>query len=125
MRRGFQLTSVLLAWFLATGAQWDVVQVIGWARMISTYTETMSVCEAVQKIVDGDMCNVCRAVSDAKQGDNQATVPGGKAETKLVLLLQSAQSAVVAVSPFESWSLSDQLVVTTERAEPALRPPRV
>ena len=47
MRRKFSLVLTLAAWLLATGSQWDLAQTFAWGRMIVTYSQTMSVAQAV------------------------------------------------------------------------------
>ena len=81
MFRRFSLVLTLAAWLLATGSQWDVAQIFAWGRMIATYSQSMSVVQAVKKTFEGEMCVVCAAVQDAKQ--NQASDGTPAPESKL------------------------------------------
>ncbi len=48
MRRRLSLLTLLTAWLLATGSQWDMVQTLGWGRMIVRYSQTMTLAQAVR-----------------------------------------------------------------------------
>lgn len=126
MSKRIQLIAVLLAWFLATGAQWDLVQTFGWARMVAKYAQSMSVADAVKKTFSGEeMCGVCEVVKDAKQQDDGTSVPlSGKSEGKILLLLNPTAEFFVGVIEPKTWSRSDPHVMSVGRAAPPLQPPR-
>ncbi len=62
--------AVLVAVFFSTGAQWMVVQTIGWANMVVTYSRgDATLGEALRKTFDGEHpCNLCHSVRDADTG---------------------------------------------------------
>jgi len=100
MRRQFSLVLTLIAWLFATGGHWDFVQAYGWGRMIVTYSQSMSLQQAVKKTFAGNtLCGVCEVVQDGKQQQdaNGAKTPGPKAPEKLVFV--SAPSVLVYASP--------------------------
>lgn len=126
MQKRVQLIAILLAWFISTGAQWDVLQAFGWTRMILKYSRTMTLNEAVKKTFSGEMCGVCEVVSEAKQQDHQENLPNpGKIDAKILLVLQPVPEFVFSATEPDGWSLSDPLVFSTARAAPPLPPPRV
>ncbi|HRE84467.1 MAG TPA: hypothetical protein PLN52_25720 [Opitutaceae bacterium] len=126
MLKRVQITSVLFLWFLATGAQWDVVQTFGWARMVTQYAQSMSLAEAVKKTFSGDMCGVCEVVREAKQqSESSKTFPHSeKTEGKLVL--STAPSAEFTFTRLSNvvWKNEDVFVPSFGRASPPTPPPR-
>ena len=127
MRHRLALSLTLVAWLLATGAQWDLVQTFAWARMFTDNVRTLPVGEAFARTFSPEgRCDICNAVSTAKeQQENSSTVPDGKYSGKIFLIYQPVPSPVVTAPEFSPWSLSNPFVRTLGRAVPALRPPRV
>ena len=128
MRRRLSLILTLTAWLLATGSQWDLVQTFAWGRMIATYSQSMSLAQAVKKTFAADaMCGVCHAVADAKQQQDAADAPAPGEKMPAKIFLASAPAALVFVSPAP---LRAGLVATVpalasaDRAAPPLPPPR-
>ncbi len=125
MLRRFQLITLLLAWFATTGAQWDLVQTFGWARMVANYSRSMPLLQAVQRTFSGEMCGVCELVNTAGQKEQQQSpAPGGKLETKLVFLAQPAVAYVVPVVLKQDWVVRDLAMAGAGRAAPPTPPPR-
>jgi len=122
--RRIQLLGVLLTWLLATGAQWDFVQVAGWARMIATYSRTMSFEDAVSTTFEGPMCSVCKAVNEAKQQKNDPAVPAGTVFGKVVFVFQPAPRLFNNESTNFSWPSCDQDMLGQARSAPPAPPPR-
>lgn len=124
MRRKLSLVFTLAAWLLATGSQWDLVQTFAWARMFAVNARTMSLVDAVKYTLSPeDRCELCNAVSTAKQHE-EAALPGGKAEGKLVLAFEPAPSPVIAVPALGGWMPRESSVCSAGRAAPPLPPPR-
>ncbi len=129
MRHKLSLVLTLAAWLLATGSHWDVVQTFAWGRMIATYSQTMSLTQAVEKTFSaGATCGVCEVVATAKSQDSAnpalPTAPGKSLE-KIHLVFAPAPAAPLLLSSASfSWSLSDQSVPVTCRAAPPVPPPR-
>lgn len=109
---------------MATGSQWDLVQAYAWVRMTVDNSRTMSLTDAVKKTFDGEMCGVCKVVNSAKQQENNATVPGGKPNTKIVLFFQPTEGVRLNAPDLEAWSFSDRAFVSVARSAPPLPPPR-
>ena len=127
MRRRFSLLFTLAAWLFATGSQWDLVQTFAWGRMFATNVQSMSVIEAAKLTFSPEgRCEICVAVSDAKQQqDGTATVPAGKLDAKILLAFEPSPGPIVAAPEFSSWSLSDPVVSSLARSAPPVPPPRV
>jgi hypothetical protein len=116
---------VLLAWFLATGAQWDVVQTLAWGKMFASYARTVPLGRALSMTFDpANMCSVCRAVDEAKHHDHPEGLPGAKADTKQVLILQAASELVLGVTPTPNPRPSEAFAHGVARACPPTPPPR-
>jgi hypothetical protein len=123
--RRCQIIVFLLAWFMATGAQWDLVQVFGWGSMIVNHSRDMTLISAVKKTFDGEMCSVCRAVKAAKQQENRTTVPNGKFEGKIVLGYQPAAEIILTVPDSLAWTHGEREPLSALRSAPPTPPPRV
>ncbi len=126
MRRRLSLLLTLTAWFFATGSQWDVAQTFGWARMFASYAQTMPVLEALQKTFSGDeLCGVCDAVQDAKQGGSDTSAAAGaKSLAKVPLMLPPGAWGVVHLPPPAFGHPPTVLPLEAPRATPPLPPPR-
>ncbi len=58
---------VFCGWLLATGVQWDAVQVVAWARMWTQNLETETPLAALATTFSPDgMCSVCETVQAVK-----------------------------------------------------------
>lgn len=128
MLRRLQLLSVLAAWLLASGSQWDVMQVLAWGRMVAVYSQNMSVVEAVQLTFRREgMCDVCRLVESAKHQEQEqaGAVPGADQREGKVLFFQPAAGETIRVAGAdERWALTHDALPPSERAAPPAPPPR-
>ncbi|WP_052360781.1 hypothetical protein [Geminisphaera colitermitum] len=134
--RRFALIAVLSAWILATGVHWDFLQVVGWGRMIVTYTTEldMSLAEAVRYTFSGDArCRICETVTEGKKASNgdpaSSSTPGspvaGKdAVGKLLLSLSPAPLGTPAVSTQTTWFAADVLEPLSPAYPVPVPPPR-
>ncbi|MEI8088975.1 MAG: hypothetical protein WCG63_05200 [Opitutaceae bacterium] len=129
MRHRLSFILTLTAWLLATGSHWDLVQTFGWGRMIATYSQSMSLSQAVKKTFSaGETCGVCDAVATAKQQDaTRTSTPTAPVKffgkIHLVFAPDSTPAQLILPVVFP-WSPSDQTVPTATRAAPPLPPPR-
>lgn len=126
---------VLCAWLLTSGAHWDLVQSLGWARMIVNYSQTMSVAEAVRLTFTADtLCGVCEFVADGKTRAD-ATAPGplpaipgasgdSAAKGKLFLATQPEYFYVYCSVPAPAWPTEHFLAEACARPVPPVEPPR-
>lgn len=125
MRRRLAIFSLLTAWLLATGSQWDFVQVFAWGRMFVGYSQTMSVGEALAETFDADKpCSLCCAVREAKQQENKQVPPEHRLREKLVLVFQPTPQFVAEVGDAIRWPVEKSSLSGRGRAEPAVPPPR-
>lgn len=123
VRQRFKVLVVLFAWFLATGAPWDLAQTFGWGRMIVEYARTMPLDEAVKRTFGGEMCGVCEIVNDAKQSDDGTLPRLGSFDQKLLILV--APPALVVNAPaVEPWPRRQTELPLIARAAPPVPPPR-
>jgi hypothetical protein len=68
MRFRFAQLMACFAWLLATGSHWDFLQVYAWGKMVSSYSQTMPLSEAVRlTFTPANMCSVCEVVADAQR----------------------------------------------------------
>ncbi len=127
VRRKFSITCLLLAWLCANGAVWNVVQVVGWARMIRDYSQVMPVARAVERTFDGsapcDLCTIAQA-GQAATRDTKSPATLGEATEKILLIAESAP-ALVLVAPDLSWpGVANDAGLTRTESVP-VPPPRV
>jgi hypothetical protein len=125
MRQRLQLPALLLAWFIATGGQWDLVQTFAWGRMFANYSRIMSVESALRLTFRPDnLCSVCKLVRAAKQQQEQSPAAASKAAGKILLVFEPVPQVVMARHSFFSWSPGDQILKGVQRAAPPIPPPR-
>lgn len=127
VRRKLSITCLLLAWLCANGAVWNVVQVVGWARMFHDYSQVMPAAQALQRTFDGSApCELCHLVQEgqdaaSKMPSSPAAVGGGMEK---ILLMAECVPAPVLVAPDFSWpGVADAAGLTRTDAVP-VRPPR-
>ena len=128
MRRHVSAACLLLAWLFTNGAVWNVVQVVGWARMLHDYSQVMPVAQALQITFDGSApCELCRISQQAQDADRDqlprdAALGGGMEK---LLLLSESVPAIVVTAPELAWpGATNDAGLTRTKAVP-VRPPRV
>ena len=127
MRLRFAHLLALFAWLLATGSHWDLVQGLGWGRMIATYSQTMPLSEAIRLTFTPDnMCGVCDVVAAAKQAAARDAAPSAlpAGSQKIVLALAPASFVFFAEMPALRWPAEDMLPDACARPAPPVEPPR-
>ncbi|MEY4489126.1 MAG: hypothetical protein RIQ79_1634 [Verrucomicrobiota bacterium] len=127
MRLRFAHLLALFAWLLATGSHWDLVQGLGWGRMIATYSQTMPLAEAIRLTFTPDnMCGVCEAVAAAKQVDSDPAAPSADpvGAQKIFLSLAPAEVLVFAALPAPRWPAEHFQPDACARPAPPVEPPR-
>ncbi len=131
MRRAYAIT-VLFAWLLASGAQWDLLQSFAWGRMIATYSRTMPLHEAVRLTFTPDnLCGMCEFVACAKTrndtdsagADTPAPAETG-AKAKPPLATPPAHRFVFQILPSPAWPREDFDASDRARPAPPTEPPR-
>ena len=84
-----RLPRMLLVLALASsiGLHWAFLQVVAWAGMVVTYSQTAPVPEAVAKTFDGKHpCKLCKEIANAKKSEekNEYKLEPGKFEFRFV-----------------------------------------
>lgn len=127
MHRKLPLVLTLVAWLFATGSQWDLVQTFAWARMMADNVRTMPVEAAFERTFSPEgRCHLCKAVTAAKQQQDDAGQPSaGNALGKTLLVYLPAPPVVVGKPDSVTFSLWEFTVHGAERSAPLLTPPRV
>ncbi len=125
MRQRLQLCALLLAWLIATGSQWDLVQAFAWGRMFASYSRIMPLGSALRLTFQPDnMCDVCKLVKAATQQQEQSPAAPFKTFGKILLVFAPAATVVVASVSKPSWPACTQTMSSAERGAPPIPPPR-
>jgi hypothetical protein len=125
MRQRLQLSALLLAWFMATGGQWDLVQTFAWGRMFTSYSRIMPLASALRLTFKPDnLCSVCKLVKAAKQQQEQSPVAPTKASGKILLVFAPDSVVVIASVSSEQWPMESKSMCGAERGAPPIPPPR-
>ena len=129
MLQRLKIIAIVTAWFLATGSQWDLMQVVAWGRMFAGYSEEMTLSAAAKKTFSGEMCSLCHIVQDGRkqQESNSEKVPQGKIQGK-ALDLCPLSVATVVFTPHREQVGTIVAVLDYDglgRASPPTPPPRV
>ncbi|OAM91356.1 hypothetical protein OH491_23040 [Termitidicoccus mucosus] len=125
------LIAAMLAWTLATGVQWDILQFVGWGRMIVAYSteENSTLAKAITDTFSGERpCSICETVAQARQSDDTSVPPSSNAgkdsSGKIICTLPPAPFIVYNAPAEPEWFDAD----TREPASPAypvpVPPPR-
>lgn len=129
VRQRLQLGLVFFAWFMTTGSQWDLVQVVAWGKMFTGYSAGMSLTAAAQKTFSGELCTLCHVAQDGRKqqesGGDTAT-PGKSAGKMLDLCPLTVFTAVISPRDGAVGSLAALVMIDGRgRACPPSPPPRV
>ena len=128
MCRRLPLITLLTAWLFATGSQWDLLQTFAWGRMIATYSQSMSVSQAVKLTFTSDnLCGLCQSVSVAKQQQEHDTALPNEAKPfgKILLIFQPVAVLVPRGPIAAPWGWTHVVPAFRDRSPPPLPPPRV
>jgi len=126
LRHRLQIPLVLFLCFMATGAQWDLLQMFAWGRMMAGHAQTMPLSRAVAKTFDGEMCAVCRMVADAKKQDRaRSAVPEPKGAGRIFLFFQAAPKIAIEPPGSTAWRPGEATVASATRSAPPSPPPRL
>jgi hypothetical protein len=115
---------ILFSWFLASGSQWEVVQVFGWARMVVRYADSMSVVQAIERTFGGEMCGVCQTVNAARDPSETPGLPPDGAQTKPLLICFAPPEVILGAPASGRLPPSDWRLAGCDRASPPTPPPR-
>ncbi len=126
MRRKLSITCLVLAWLCANGAVWNIVQIVGWAKMFQGYAQVMPAAQALQLTFDGsapcDLCHLAEAGQDATRNTQLPAAPTGAPEK--ILLIAECVPAPVLVAPDFVWpGIANDAGLTRTESVP-VPPPR-
>jgi hypothetical protein len=125
MRRRFPVFLTLVAWLLATGSHWDLVQTYAWSRMFMGYAQAMSLTAAAEETFSGEMCDLCKAVQKGKQEQSAPKVPATAKSRLPEAVPPSATAAIVSPAPLVIGLVSAPAEPAGRgRMAPPLPPPR-
>lgn len=127
VRRHVSLLCLLAGWICANGVVWNVVQVIGWARMYQDFSQVYSTGEALRRTFDGSgpchFCRVSQAAEDTAERELPRDVLGAGAE-KILLIVDWAPDLVLS-APALAWPATDGQFGQVRPHEIDIPPPRV
>jgi len=125
MRQKLSLMMTLVAWLLATGSHWDMVQTAAWGKMFASYSRSMSYWDALKMTfsVEG-LCNVCEFVDDVKSDADGQPAPAEAGTRKVVLALAAVPRVVFAGPPAPAWPQDEWRLPVADRLAPPVPPPR-
>lgn len=115
----------LVAWLLATGTQWDVVQAVAWVRMFAENSRTMPFLSALDRTFSPEgRCEFCQAVGAAKEQQQKDAAPKGKSEGKPAIVFQPAPVVILDAPEPAAWLRGSVRFVSAPRVAPPLPHPR-
>jgi len=118
---------MLTAWLLATGSHWDLLQTFAWGRMIATYSQSMSLSQAVKLTFTADnLCGLCQSVSEVKQQQAHETALPSEAKSlgKIPLVFQPVAVFFPRGTISVPWGWNHAVPIFRDRSPPPLPPPR-
>jgi hypothetical protein len=126
MPRRLPAVSLLLAWLCASGAMLDVVQAFAWARMFAGYARIESILPAAKDTFDpAKPCEICRAVSKARETSNQNTPAARSAATEKIILFFERPVRFVGVAAQRTWPLAPPARVLVRAGDVPVPPPKI
>jgi hypothetical protein len=126
VRRRIAIFSLFFAWLCANGAIWDVVQLVAWTKMFSSYAESLPVGEALRETFDASKpCDLCLAIAHAKESDQKQSPQQLEPGTQKLTLAFDSPAAIFLTKPSADWPAA-RWTMHDPRVEPVpLPPPRV
>ena len=125
VRRCVAIVSLLLAWFCANGALWDVVQVFAWTRMFTQYAAALPVGEALQETFDASKpCPICCAVAKARNAERSQTPTAVEHAPLKLVLAGETTGELVATPPLRRWETTPPQIGMTRTDRVPVPPPR-
>lgn len=126
--RKIKTACLVLAWFAATGAQWDIIQAVAWTRMTYNNSQSMSLGFAIKRTFEPEStCELCKLVKRARQSEanqNTSTTPKGEPLGKIHLFVNIADGFALPSSQPENRRPAVIQRLASRRDQPPLPPPR-
>jgi hypothetical protein len=83
---------------------WNVVQVVGWAKMLHDNAQVMPLSRALQVTFSGEApCEFCRVAESGKQADRQLPAEAALGASERVLFIVDVAAAPVLTPPDRDW----------------------
>ncbi|WP_442888691.1 hypothetical protein [Congregicoccus parvus] len=115
---------MLAVWLMTTGAHWDALQLVAWAKMMTGNAQEMSMREAVIRTFDpAEMCGICHTVADAKREQRNDPALADLAG-KATLIVQLPQEIGVGRDAESTLSPEADDSAPVWRSQPPSPPPR-
>jgi len=93
--------------------------------MLAGHSRTMPLAKAVTKTFDGEMCQICRMVADAKnQERSRPGVVEVRIDNKVLLFFQAVPRVTIEMPRPATLGPDPAPMLTAGRPAPALPPPR-
>jgi len=125
MFRRVSAISLLCAWLCASGAMLDVAQVFAWTRMFAGYARSLSLAAAARETFDpGRPCEICRAVSKAREASGQHGPAAPSAGASKMVLILERPSVFVALSASRTWPVIPSVRAQERSADVPVPPPK-
>ena len=110
---------VVVALVLSLGGHWAILQMVAWAQMAASFSQTDSLPVAISKTFDGkNPCKLCKLVSEGKKAEKESD---SKVETKQVELSFSTELGFYF--PRLNQSPQSRIVTFDSRTDVPLSPP--
>jgi hypothetical protein len=123
VRRSIATISLFLAWLCANGAIWDVVQVVAWTKMFSSYAVSLPVGDALRETFDASKpCHLCLAVAHAKESEQKQSPQQVDRGTEKLTLALDSPAPIFLMEPLVDWP-AVRWTMQDPRFEPVPLPP--
>lgn len=114
----------LLLWALASGAHWDALQMLAWARMAHEASAERSFGEALaDAIATEERCALCIVVHQAKQQAEEQEPPLPVADKLLLVWIRPA-ACIVPAPVARPLTIGEETVRIEPEEAPPVPPPR-
>jgi len=107
---------------VSLGLHWALLQAVAWAGMVTSYSRTMPVAEALARTFDGKHpCNLCKLVREGQKSERHKEAP--KPVAPLDASLAASATALFPPIP-HPWRESVPHIAASRTESPPVPPPR-
>jgi hypothetical protein len=103
MSRRLPAISLMCAWLCASGALLDMAQVFAWTRMFTDYASVEPLSAALSDTFSGRPCEICRAVTSAREAAGQRAPAVLSAGGDRMILIFDRPEVFVAAPSERAW----------------------
>jgi hypothetical protein len=126
VRRTCSIACLFFAGLCAIGGIWNGVQVFAWSRMFAGYARELTVGEALRATFDpAKPCELCRAVSKARETERQQAPLAAERSTEKLLLAFQAPAQILFLPSQPAWPAAPALFAPRRTEAVPVPPPRV